>query len=119
MIEIYTRDMVSVYIDGEKVAAHCRYRRPGGYTTDKKHMPSYYDDYVMASSKRYKERGYKASSLLGTIIEHIFDAHKNIVPELYYKGCEGSWQELSRHCARTAGLHVRQQGQLLQYAEAE
>ena len=32
---------------------------------------------------------------------------------------DGSWQELSRHCARTAGLHVRLQGQLLQYAEAE
>jgi transposase len=86
---IYTRDMVSIYIDGEKVAVHSRDRRPGGYTTDKKHMPSYYDDYVMASPQRYIERGYKASSLLGMIIEHIFGEHKNMVPELFYKGCDG------------------------------
>lgn len=86
---IYTRDVVSVYIDGEKVAVHCRDRRPGSYTTDKTHMPSYYDDYVMASPKRYIERGYRASVLLGRIIENIFDRHKNQVPEQYYKGCDG------------------------------
>lgn len=86
---IYTRDIVSVYIDGEKVAVHCRDRRPGAYTTDKKHMPSYYDDYAMASPKRYIERGYRASVLLGKVIERLFESRKNQVPELFYKGCDG------------------------------
>jgi len=86
---IYTRDLVSIYIGGEKVAVHHRDRQPGRYTTDKTHMPSYYDDYAQASPARYIQRGYKASNLLGKVIERIFSRNASRVPELFYKGCDG------------------------------
>lgn len=86
---IYTRKMVSVYADGKKIAVHQRDRTPGGYTTDKTHMPSFYDDYTHATPQRYIDRARRASGLLGEIISTIFSSHPDIVPERFYKSCDG------------------------------
>lgn len=86
---IYTRELVSIYADGKKIAVHRRDRTPGGYTTDKTHMPSYYDDYAHATPQRYIDRAYRASAMLGEVIRRIFASHPDIVPERFYKSCDG------------------------------
>ena len=86
---VYTRSMVNVYHEGEKVASHGRDRSPGRYTTVDGHMPSYYKDYAQRSPQRYIDRAALILPSLAEVVSALFSQNPGVPPETFYKSCDG------------------------------
>ena len=85
----YTESLVSVYDGTDKVAVHKRDRRPGKYTTQRQHMPSYFKDYTGLSPERYEERAAALSPQLAKVVCGMFSNDNGVCPEALYKSCDG------------------------------
>ena len=93
---IYTRSTVSVYYEGEQIAAHVRDYKMGAYTTLTEHMSSTSAAYRSLSAQTYIDRAARVSPLLEKVITTIFLQRGNLPEETYYKSCEGLLH-LQRH----------------------
>ena len=83
---IYTRNMVSIYIEGKKVAQHVRVYRHG-YSTCKEHLCSTHQHYIDRSPQYYREKALRYTEHVQQLIDYIFMQQK--YPEQLYKTCEG------------------------------
>jgi transposase len=85
---IYTRTLVKVYHEGERISTHARDRAPGKYTLTREHLASNAQAYRDRSPEYYIMRGRKATTELGQVIEYMF-ATATVPAETFYRGCEG------------------------------
>lgn len=84
---LFTRSIVNIYHEGNKIAEHLRNRRPSGYTTIKEHLCSHHQHYLDRSPEKYIRRAWRHSENFGRLIEAIFAQNKH--PEQLYKSCDG------------------------------
>jgi transposase len=87
VIVIYTRSMVYIYAKGERIAAHTRTRRKGGYTTSREHLCSHHKHYLDRSPGYYLEKAKIKSESLYLFFEQLFK--QNRYPEQLYRTCDG------------------------------
>ena len=86
----YTKSLVEVYFQGEKVACHKRcVNTKQMYSTVEGHLPSYFNDYKELSPEKFEQKARMVSANLAIVIHNIFALHPNNPPEMFYKGCEG------------------------------
>jgi transposase len=83
---VYTRNLVTIYAKGNKIATHLRNYQKGGYTTDREHLCSAHNRYLDRSPGYYLSKA-RFSKVLHTLFEHIFNQQKH--PEQLYRTCEG------------------------------
>lgn len=83
---IYTRDLVRLYVRGEKVATHTR-TTGFGYTTRKEHMGSSHNFYKNRNPDYYIKQASKHSDTLAELFAAMFE--RSEYPELQYKMCDG------------------------------
>jgi transposase len=85
---IYTRTLLKVYCNGERIATHTRVFSIGGYTVVEEHLASHAKAYRDRSPDYYIKRGEKAMEELGAVIRKMFETAK-VPPETFYRGCDG------------------------------
>lgn len=84
---VYTRSIVSIYVEGERVALHCRGYNKGGYTTVKEHLCSTHQHYRDRSPGYYLNKARSKSPELLQLFELIFQQGR--YPEQLYRTCDG------------------------------
>lgn len=84
---IYTRMLVKIYIDGQKVAVHQRNFVPGKYSTEKDHLCSAHQHYLDRSPDYYIAKAERVDSVFKELTENIFKQNK--YPEQLYRSCDG------------------------------
>ena len=84
---IYTRNMVRIYIKGEKVATHIRNYHQGGYSTKKEHLCSTHLHYLNRSPDYYLAKAKEQSEKLHELFVLIFKTNR--YPEQLYRTCDG------------------------------
>jgi len=84
---IYTRNLVKIYIDGQKVAVHRRDFGTGKYTTEKAHLCSAHQHYLDRSPDYYIGKAEKIDAVFKELTENIFKQNK--YPEQLYRSCDG------------------------------
>lgn len=84
---IYTRTLVQIYYQGNRVAVHTRDRAPHKYTTVKEHLASYHQHWLDRSPDYYIRNAARISDKLSELIKRKFD--QDIYPELLYNSCDG------------------------------
>jgi len=85
---IYTRTLVTVFINGQQVATHVRDIRRGEYTLVNEHLASNAKAYRDRSPEYYIKRGSAIYPELGTIMEYMF--YQSSAPaEIHYRACDG------------------------------
>jgi transposase len=84
---IYTRSLVTIYIERNKVATHVRNRTSGKYTYKEEHLCSHHQFYLKRSPEYYLKEASKVSQVLVQYFEYIFLEERH--PELKYKTCDG------------------------------
>jgi transposase len=84
---IYTRTLVQIYYQGNRVAVHTRNRAPHKYTTVKEHLASYHQQWLDRSPEYYISNAARISEKLSELIKRKFD--QDIYPELLYNSCDG------------------------------
>lgn len=85
---IYTRSMVYIYIEGQKVAVHKRNRQPGTYSTQKEHLCSHHQHYLDRSPDYYIEKSRSKGTLFLQLVQKLF-GQANRHPEQLYRNCDG------------------------------
>jgi transposase len=83
----YTRTLVHIYIQGQKVATHQRSRTSNGYTTIKDHLCSHHQHYLSRSPEYYQQRAAKISPTFHQLIKLVFTRPQH--PEQWYRTCDG------------------------------
>jgi|WetSurMetagenome_2_1015567.scaffolds.fasta_scaffold70201_3 hypothetical protein len=83
---IYTRSLVSIYVDGKKVAVHLRTER-FGYTIVREHMASNSQAVTSRSAQYYIDKAARTSQNFCLLLKSIFD-RSGILPETQYKRCD-------------------------------
>lgn len=84
---IYTRTLIQIYHEGNRVAVHTRHRAPHKYTTVKEHLASYHQHWLDRSPDYYIRNAARISAKLSELIRRKFD--QDIYPELLYNSCDG------------------------------
>jgi len=87
VIVIYTRSMVYIYANGDRIAVHKRDRKKGGYTTSREHLCSHHKHYLDRSPGYYLEKAKDQSEQLYRLFEQLFKQNK--YPEQLYRTCDG------------------------------
>lgn len=83
---IYTRSLVSIFIDGQQVAVHNRIKS-FGYSTVKEHLCSTHKHYLERSPDYYKNKAKAHSHVFMELVECVF--RQNKYPEQLYRSCDG------------------------------
>lgn len=83
---VYTRNLVHIYANGDKIAAHVRSYQKGTYTTEKEHLCSAHKHYLDRSPEYYISKARFSESLY-TLFERIFSQNRH--PEQLYRTCDG------------------------------
>lgn len=84
---IYTRTMVYIYVEGEKVATHLRSYFRGRYTTVEDHLCSTHKHYLRRSPEYYLNKAKEKSEDLYQLINVLFSLKR--YPEQCYRTCDG------------------------------
>lgn len=84
---IYTRSMVHIYVNAERVAVHVRDYKQGGYTTIKEHLCSAHQHYLDRSPDYYMEKAKSKSDELYQFMMLMFAQNRH--PEQLYRTCDG------------------------------
>jgi transposase len=84
---IYTRSLVSIYVDGKKVAVHLR-TEGFGYTIVREHMASNSQAVTSRSAQYYIDKAARISQDFCILLKAMFD-RPGILPETQYKRCDG------------------------------
>ena len=84
---IYTRSMVYIYIEGEKVATHMRSYFRNRYTTVEDHLCSTHRHYKQRSPEYYLNKAKEKSEVLHQFFEVLFALNR--YPEQSYRTCDG------------------------------
>ena len=92
---IYTRSIVQIYVEGEKVATHARSYFRGRYTTVADHLCSTHQHYKARSPEYYLDKAKQKSLVLHKFVEILFSLKR--YPELAYRTCDGLFS-LHRKC---------------------
>ena len=83
---IYTRSMVYIYVDSEKVATHARSYFRGRYTTVESHLCSTHKHYRQRSPEYYMKKAEKSKEL-HNLFSVLFTLKR--YPEQVYRTCDG------------------------------
>lgn len=86
----YSKTIVELYYNHERIASHARSKIIGGYTTQKAHMPSTHQYVKGWNAQYFINWGESKSDLIGTYIERVI--RKMAYPEQAYKSCMGLQQ---------------------------
>ncbi len=86
----YSKTIVEVYCNYERIASHARSKIIGGYSTQKAHMPSSHQYVKGWNAAYFINWGKSKSDLVGTYIERVIK--KRAYPEQAYKSCMGLQQ---------------------------
>ncbi len=84
---IYTRTLVSIYVEGEKVATHIRSYFRGRYTTVEDHLCSTHKHYLRRSPEYYLNKAKDISEGFHQFISVLFSLKR--YPEHCYRTCDG------------------------------
>lgn len=90
---IYTRSLVEIYYQGQRIACHQRDRAPGRYTYIKEHLASQQQQYLNLSYQYYLDQAVSISDKLKSVFAQRFE--QDIPPEILYKSCNG-WLALCK-----------------------
>lgn len=82
-----TRGAVELLLRGQRVAAHARSSRRGGYTTVEAHMPAAHRAHLEWTPQRLIEWGGRIGVACGEIVTRLLRMHKH--PEHGYRSCLG------------------------------
>lgn len=85
---VYTRKMVYIYLQNERIAVHQRDYAQGKYTTVKEHLCSHHQHYLERSPEYYIRKAKPKGEKLYLLITKIFE-QKNRYPEQLYRTCDG------------------------------
>lgn len=83
----YSNSIVEIYHDNIRIAFHVRDRRPGGYTTNRDHMPVHHKYYLDWSPQRIGSWAAKVGPNVKDLTSSILDEQK--YPEQGYRICLG------------------------------
>jgi len=86
----YSKTLVEVYFNHERIASHARSKIIAGYTTQKAHMPSTHQYVSGWSAETFINWGKSKSPLIEQYIERVI--RKKAYPEQAYKSCMGLQQ---------------------------
>lgn len=86
----YSKTLVEVYYNHERIASHARSKIIGGYTTQKVHMPSTHQYVSGWNAAFFINWGKSKSPLIEKYIERVI--RKKAYPEQAYKTCMGLQQ---------------------------
>ncbi|MCH8317394.1 MAG: IS21 family transposase [Bacteroidetes bacterium] len=86
----YSKSVIEVYFNNERIATHARSQRLGGYTTEKQHMPSTHQFVSEWSADFFLKWAKPRGKIIEQYIENIFA--KKAHPEQAYKSCMGIQQ---------------------------
>jgi len=84
---IYTRSMVTIYVEGEKVATHVRSYFKNRYTTVEDHLCSTHQHYKRRSPEYYLNQAKEKSEALHQFFQALFALNR--YPEQSYRTCDG------------------------------
>lgn len=84
---IYTRSIVSVYLNRKRIAVHVRNYKRGGYSTQKDHLCSSHQHYLDRSPEYYIQKAKVKSGELHCLFNHLFSQDRH--PEQLYRSCDG------------------------------
>ena len=83
----YSTTVVEIYYDNIRIAFHARDRKPGGYTTNKDHMPFHHKYYLEWSPARITSWSAKVGENVKALTALILEAQKH--PEQAFRVCLG------------------------------
>lgn len=83
----YSTASVEIFYDNIRIAYHARNRKPGGYTTNKDHMPASHRYYAEWSPERISRWASKVGPNTKELVGKILEACKH--PEQGYRMCIG------------------------------
>ena len=86
----YSKTMLEIYCDHERIASHARSKSIGVYTTQIAHMPSTHQYVKGWNAQYFIHWGKSKSELIGRYIERVIK--KRAYPEQAYKSCMGLQQ---------------------------
>lgn len=106
LVIMYTKRMVEIYCNNERIALHRR-ERTGKYTTLTEHMPPHHQYVAGWTPERFINWGTKLGSDVKLVIEHILSEAKH--PQQAFKVCMGilslekkyGQDRLNNACARS------------------
>jgi len=84
---LYTRTLVQIYIQGEKVATHRRSCTSNVYSTINEHLCSHHQHYLSRSPEYYQQRAANISQTFYQLVSLVFTRPKH--PEHWYRTCDG------------------------------
>lgn len=84
---IYTRSLVSIFVEGERAAVHPRNYKKGGYSTIREHLCSAHQHYLERSPEYYMNKARNACPELLRFFELLFQQGR--YPEQLYRTCDG------------------------------
>jgi len=102
-----TRNMVEIFIEGNRVCSHVRlYGRRGQYSTQEAHMPPDHQKYTQWNGERFRKWAAKTGQNAETVVEGILTGYK--VEQQGYRACmallklgdQYSPQRLEAACAK-------------------
>lgn len=82
-----TRHGVELLLRGQRVAAHARSDRPGGYTTVEAHMPAAHRAHREWTPQRLIDWGQRIGMACGEVVRRLLQMYKH--PEHGYRSCLG------------------------------
>lgn len=85
---IYTRTLVHIYAQHQRIALHQRERSVGRYTTQKEHLCSHHNHYQDRSPDYYQQKAQQLSPKLHQVFVQLFQ-QKEKHPEQLYRSCDG------------------------------
>ena len=83
----YSASTVEIFYDNIRIAYHRRDRKPGGYTTNKDHMPAHHRYYLEWSPERIARWASKVGPNVKSLAARVLEACKH--PEQGYRMCLG------------------------------
>jgi len=83
----YSATSIEIFYDNIRIAYHARKRKPGGYTTNKDHMPAHHRYYAEWSPQRISGWASKVGPNVKLLVSKILEASKH--PEQGYRMCIG------------------------------
>lgn len=86
---IYTRNIVSIYHKGSKIAMHVRNYQKGHYSSKADHLCSEHQHYLKLSPEYYLTQAGVISEKLKVVINHLFNKANYKYPEQMYRTCDG------------------------------
>ncbi len=86
----YSKTIVEVYYDHDRIASHARSKIIGGYSTQEAHMPSTHQYVKGWNASYFIHWGKSKSDLIGTYMERVIK--RRAYPEQAYKSCMGLQQ---------------------------